>query len=256
MPEERSAVGIWTEDHVVRSYEVDPRGRLTVVSFCNYLQEAAANHAHALGVSIHHLIPQNVTWVLSRLALRIHSCPGWGETIRVQTWPSGSQGPFSLRDFRLTGGNGRPLGESVTAWLLIDAKTRLPLRRVPYVSERLPRVKAEHPLDSDLGKLPLLDGHDHEKAFYVRRGDLDINRHVNNVCYIEWVMESLSVDLHDRAVLTDLEVQYIAEAFSGDRVLARCRKLNGKGLSFLHAVFREGDNQELLRAKTTWEPST
>ncbi len=244
----------WVEDHVIRSYEVDPRGKLTVVSFCNYMQEAAANHAHALGVSIHQLLHQNVTWVLSRLALRIHSCPEWGETIRVQTWPSGTRGPFSLRDFRLTGGDNRPLGESVTAWLLIDTKTRLPLRRVPFVSERLPHVKAEHPLAHDLGKLPGLDGHDHEQTFRVRHGDLDLNRHVNNVCYIEWVMESFPLDILDNAVLTDMEVNYIAEAFSGERVLARCLKLEGKGLSFLHAISREGNGQELLRAKTAWEP--
>jgi hypothetical protein len=81
MPEERSSSGIWTENHVVRSYEVDPCGRLSVVSVCNYMQEAASNHAHALGVSIHHLAGQNVTWVLSHLALRIRSCPEWRETI-------------------------------------------------------------------------------------------------------------------------------------------------------------------------------
>jgi medium-chain acyl-[acyl-carrier-protein] hydrolase len=254
LPQGHPSPGIWTEDHAIRSYEVDPCGRLTVASFCNYMQEAAANHAHALGVSIQQLIHQNVTWVLSRLALRIHSYPGWGETIRVQTWPSGTRGPFSLRDFRLTGKNDRPLGESVTAWLLIDAKTRLPLRRVPFVSERLPHVKEEHPLSHDLGKLPGLDGHDHEETFRVRRGDLDLNRHVNNVCYIEWVMESLPPDMLDHAVPTDMEVNYIAEAFSGDRVLVRCLKLEGRGLSFLHTVLREGNGQELLRAKTAWRP--
>jgi len=244
----------WVEDHVIRSYEVDSCGRLSVVSFCNYMQEAAANHAHALGVSIHQLIQQNVTWVLSRLALRIHFRPEWGETIRVQTWPSGTRGPFSLRDFRLTGGDNRPLGESVTAWLLIDTTTRLPLRRVPFVSERLPHVKAEHPLINDLGKLPGLNGHDHEETFRVRHGDLDFNRHVNNVRYIKWVMGNLPPDILDNAVLTDLEVNYIAEAFSGDRVLARCLKLKEKGLSFLHVILREGNGQELLRAKTAWKP--
>jgi len=255
MPEGPSSTGIWTEDHAVRSYEVDPLGKLSPASFCNYLQEAAANHAHALGVSILDLIPRNITWVLSRLALRIHVFPEWRETIRVQTWPSGTRGPFSLRDFRVMGKENRILGESVTAWLLIDIGTRLPLRRVPFVSERLPHVKMEHPFPHDLSKLPGLDGYDHEEAFRVRQGDLDMNRHVNNVCYIEWVMESLPPDMTERAVLTDLEVQYIAEAFSGDRVLARCRKLNEKGLSFLHAVIREGDSQELFRAKTVWKPA-
>jgi len=115
-------------------------------------------------------------------------------------------------------------------------------------------VKAEHPLDHDLGKLSGLDGCDYEETFRVRRGDLDLNRHVNNVSYIEWVMGSLPPDIHDRAVLTDLEVNYIAEAFSGDRVLARCLNMKEKGPTFLHDILREENRQELLRAKTVWEP--
>jgi acyl-CoA thioesterase FadM len=67
-------------------------------------------------------------------------------------------------------------------------------------------------------------------------------------------MESFPLDILDNAVLTDMEVNYIAEAFSGERVLARCLKLEGKGLSFLHVISREGNGQELLRAKTAWEP--
>jgi len=256
MPEGSSPPGVWTEDHAVRSYEADPRGKLSVVSFCNYLQEAAANHAHALGVSILQLIPRNITWVLSRLALRIHDHPEWRETIRVTTWPSGTRGPFSLRDFRVTGKENRILGESVTAWLLIDIGTRLPLRRVPFVSERLPHVKKEHPLKNDLGKLPGLDGCDNEEVFRVRQGDLDMNRHVNNVSYIEWVMESLPPGTGDHAVLTDLEVNYIAEAFSGDHVVARCRKEDEKGLAFRHVILREKDGLELLRARTVWKPVT
>ncbi|HRT70299.1 MAG TPA: thioesterase, partial [Syntrophales bacterium] len=47
---------IWTEGHKVRSYEADPHGNITVLSLYNYLQEAAANHARALGVSIHEII--------------------------------------------------------------------------------------------------------------------------------------------------------------------------------------------------------
>lgn len=254
MPEGLSSAGIWTEDHAVRSYEVDPRGKLSVGSFCNYLQEAAANHAHALGVSILHLIPRNITWVLSRLALRIHVFPEWRETIRVETWSSGTRGPFSLRDFRVMGKENRILGESVTAWLLIDIGTRLPLRRVPYVSERLPHVKEKHPLTHGLGKLPGLDGYDHEEVFRIRQGDLDMNRHVNNVSYIDWVMESLPPDTRDHAVLKDLEIHYIAEAFSGDRVAARCRKENSNGLSFRHVILREKDAQELVRARTVWKP--
>lgn len=249
-----SETEFWIEDHIVRAYEVDPHGHLSAVSVCNFLQEAAANHARALGVSIYQLASQNITWVFSRLALKVHDHPTWGEPLRVKTWPSGVRGPFALRDFLVTGKDGRPVAASVSAWLLIDTRTRFPLRRVASVLDRLGTVKAAPPLDHDLGKIPALDRIHHEADFTVRYHDLDVNHHVNNVSYVRWVVESLPHKILDSAVLTDLEVNYIAEAFAGDRVRVRSLKTDRGHLSFSHSIIREGDGQELLRARTFWKP--
>ncbi len=253
IPQGHPSSGFWIEDHIVRAYEVDPRGHLSAVSICNFLQEAAANHASALGVAIHQLASQNITWVFSRLALKVHDHPKWGEPLRVRTWPSGVRGPFALRDFLLTGKDDRPVAASVSAWLLIDTRTRFPIRRVTSVLDRLGTVKADPPLAHDLGKLPALDGCNHEARFTVRYRDLDVNHHVNNVSYVGWVVESLPHEILDSSVLTDLEVNYIAEAFAGDQVRVRSLKTNRGPFSFSHSIIREGDGQELLRARTLWK---
>ena len=246
---------IWREDHRIRSYETDLHGSLSIPSICNYLQEAAANHTHALGVSVYQLLPQNFTWVLSRLALRMDCYPGWGDPIRVCTWPSGVRGPFALRDFLMIGKDNKRIGAAVSAWLVIDAKTRLPLRRVQSVLDKLqPPADGiiEHSFDNVLGKLPRSEGHDQEEPFSVRYSDLDVNRHVNNVSYIGWIVASLPPEIFDTAILTELEVNYIAEAFAGDEILARCSKTEEAPLSLLHVLLRKGDGRELLRAKTAW----
>ena len=247
------SAGIWTEDNIIRAYEVDPRGSLSAVSMCNFFQEAAANHAHVLGVSIHQLLPQNITWVFSRLALKVYAHPRWGEYLRVRTWPSGVRGPFALRDFMMTGKDDRLVAVAVSAWLLIDTRTRLPLRRVTSVLERLVTVETEPALVHDLRKLPSYDGFTDEARFPVRYQDLDANHHVNNVSYIGWVVDSLPHETLDNAVLTDLEVNYIAEAFAGNQVVARSLKTKDGPLSFSHSIIREGDGQELLRARTSWK---
>lgn len=245
--------GLWAEDFSVRSYEVDCHGRLSIPSICNFLQEAAGSHARSLGVAIQQIIGDNYTWVLSRLLVRMDAYPAWGETVRVETWPSGTRGPFAMRDFRMTGSGGLSVGAACAAWLLIDARTRFPLRRVEAVLSKLQTpANAPPSLGGTLAKLPALDGADQEARFRVGYGDLDVNRHVNNVIYIGWVMESLPVAVHDNTVPAELEVHYIAEAFAGDEILSRCRK-EGDGLTFLHGVFRESDGQELLRARTVWK---
>jgi medium-chain acyl-[acyl-carrier-protein] hydrolase len=245
---------VWKEDHRIRTYETDPHGGLSVVSVFNYLQEAAENNAHALGVSVRQVIQQHqhYTWVISRMSLKMDAYPGWGDPIRVCTWPSGVRGPFSLRDFLVIGTDDQPIGAAVSAWLLIDAKTRSPLRRVQSVLDKLKAADIEHPLENGLAKLPTSTGYDHEESFLVRYSDLDLNWHVNNVNYINWIVRSLPIRVFEIAVLRSLEVNYIAEAFAGDEVLSKYRKVDEQPLSFLHYLFRKNDGRELLRARTVW----
>ena len=64
---------IWKETYQIRSYEVDCRHRLSILSIFNFMQEAASRHAEALGVSIQQLLSENFTWLLSRLKIKIES---------------------------------------------------------------------------------------------------------------------------------------------------------------------------------------
>ena len=245
---------VWTEGHKVRSYEADPHGNITVLSLYNYLQEAAANHARALGVSIHEIIPDNITWVLSRLAVRVDAYLSWGDRINVRTWPSGVRGPFALRDFLVTGEDGSSVAAAVSAWLLIDTETRMPLRRVRSVLDRLHPPAVKRPLDNPLGKLERIDSCDREEIFTVQYDDLDINRHANSACYIRWIMGSLPPEISEGALLVDLEINYLTEAFLGEAIVARSGRTAGDPLSFFHLLLRKRDGQELLRARTSWKP--
>ncbi len=244
---------IRTETYRVRSYEVDADGRLSVPALFNLLQDAASNHAEALGVSIRHLRSENLTWVLSRLHLSIDAWPRWGDTLQVQTWPSGVDRLFALRDFRLLDGGGTPVGAAVSAWLVIRTATRRPVRISPFI-ERLHPLDAGHVLPPTFAKLPPLAPPAHEKRFRVRYRDLDINRHVNNVSYIEWAVEGVPRDRMSRAVLTGLEISYMAEAFLDDGILACCRAETRDQSRFLHSIRQEASGRELARARTTWKP--
>ena len=174
------------ETYQIRSYEVDCRNRLSVLGMFSFMQEAAGKHAAALGVSIHQLISENFTWLLSRLKIKIHSYPGWNDRIQVSTWPSGTQQLFALRDFEIKDGDNRIIAAAVSAWLVIDLKRRRPVRISPFV-ERLRPIEGSHILPDKLDKLAALRHHDHKRNFVVRYSDLDINQHANNVRFVEWV---------------------------------------------------------------------
>jgi medium-chain acyl-[acyl-carrier-protein] hydrolase len=239
---------VWSGSFQVHTYELDPWQRLSLPALLGFLQEAAGHNADALGFSIPQLAERNLTWVLSRLRVRMREYPGWRAGITVETWPSGLDRLFALRDFRLHR-DGRRIGEAVSAWLLIDAGRRRPMRP-EGAADWKGMTHPERALEADLDRLPGPPPGGAEQELLVRYGDLDVNQHANNLRYAEWLLESLPRELLRAAVPTELDIDFLAEAGAGDRILSRSRPA-GAGL-YQHSLVRLADGLEVARACTAW----
>ena len=242
---------VWQETYVVRSYEVDCRNMLSIYSIFNFMQEAASKHAEALGVSIQQLSAENYTWLLSRIRIKIDAYPGLTDQIQVNTWPSGTQRLFALRDFALIDNHERSIASATSAWLVIDLQKRRPVRIAPFM-ERLKPLEGAHVLKDTLAKLPGMKQYTYERAFEVRHRDLDINQHVNNVSFVEWLVESIPKTTLTSSLLSEMEINFLAEAFHDDQILATCQPQDSDNTIYHHSLTRQQDGRELARARTKW----
>ncbi len=244
---------IYSETYTIRAYEINPRGSLSIVSLCNIMQDAAGKHAHELGVAVDDMLAENYTWVLSRLAFKMDAWPGWRDDIEVGTWPSGIEKLFAFRDFRFTDQKNHPLGSAVSAWVVIDTGTRRPVRVGKFLEKLKLSPHGSNGTDNLLKKLPVLETYDHEERFLVRYSDLDVNRHVNNVSYIEWAVESIPAVVQRESILAELEINFLAETFFGEYALSRCLPQDETHTVFRHSIVSEHDGRELARARTVWK---
>ena len=245
------APAVWSESFRVRACEVDATGKASVTAVANWLQEAAGNHVTALGWAVDDLAPRGLTWVLSRLRLRLQHPPGWRDEVRVVTWHAGVLRLYGVREFRLTDAQDRELGTAISAWLLIDLATRRPTRPLAALPG-LDRHPATPSLAEPFDKIPELSSPEREATEVVRFSDLDMNRHANNVSVISWLLEALPADIVLGSSLIELEIEFRAEALHGDRVHAQAQRVAAEGTAFLHRLVREGDGREIARARTVW----
>ncbi len=235
----------------VRLFEAGPEGRTRLSSLLNYFQEAAGEHAARLGVSVTDLLPKNLTWVLSRYHVKIWRYPAWMETVELKTWPSARQDFYALRELELRGRSGELLAAATTSWMMVDRTKKKPMPladHLPVFAEDSRRA-----VDDRFEPIPVLAKVDHELPFQVGIRDLDWNRHVNHVVYIEWAVESTPTYVILDYLPVDIEVDYRGEAFFGDNVVARTECLAmGEEPTFLHQVMRKDSGQELARLRTGW----
>jgi acyl-ACP thioesterase len=237
----------WTDTFTVRVFETSANGTLAIRSLCDFLQEAAGNHARVLGVSVEDLLQRRLTWVLSRLRMQIHRLPVNGEPVTVRTWPSGIDRLFALRDFAVCDAQGRTIVSAVSAWLILDTRSRRPVRIQgifdPPDTSGVPRA-----FEADLEKPPECMPPEVENTISVRWSDLDVNQHVNNSRYAEWVVEGVTD--RDIGFLTGLDIDFLAETQHPGTIVVRTRIADPHRRA--HAIVRAVDGMEVARARTGW----
>lgn len=247
--------GIWRERYDVHTFDLDARVRLSPQAACNFLIDTAGHNADALGFSVPQLLEQQRTWFLSRLMLRLRDWPGWRARLEVQTWPSGFRKLFALRQWRLLH-EGRQIGEAASAWLMIDHRTRRPIRPQTLATWG-EHIRDEQALEHDFAALPEPDGpaapaQAGVQEHTVRFGDVDINGHAGYLAYVDWVLETVPAEIRSRRRLTELEIHYVAELSQGQTVGARAAPYTAAPgtAGYLHLLTCEG--REACRARTLW----
>lgn len=243
--------GTWEEVFRVRSCEADSMKCATLESLCLYFQEAAWNHAEALGVGFGHLRGQGRLWVLSRLAVEVERPAQWGETIKALTWPRGVESIYAMRDFEILDAQEHRIAAGASAWLVLNAESRRPQRLDKILShiQGLPERQAvgRSPEKLPDSTLPAEGAH-----FRVRYSDIDANGHVNNSRYIRWITNSYPAHFHRAYRPLRLEINYIGETLEGDTISVRTLE-NAPG-DYSHEVVKAGHSESVCRARLIWQP--
>lgn len=237
------------QEFVIRSYEIDQNGKATLPHIANYFQEAAGLNARDLNFDIEDLHKQNNTWVLYRLHIRIDRFPERWQPVMVHTWPSSGDGIRAFRDYELLDSQGNTLGVGISQWMVLNITNRRPVRIPREVMEMGLGVK-EHQLPVDKEPFDSFDDPDFETTIITGRHDLDMNRHVNNVKYIEWMIGYVPESFSKSKRCSDLHIQYHKESKMLES-LSICGKQIEQGL-FLHKITNTDSGDLLATGTSTW----
>jgi len=237
---------IWQDEYLVNWYEADLTGQAKLSSICNYLQESAWRHANHLGFGFQDAQARNEVWVIIGLMLKVLRYPGWGETIKVETWPKGIDRLFAFRDFRMMDKDGLVIGAATSSWMILDITTRRP-RPVEIVRDMLHLATRQDILDKNPPHLQ--PPHQPEKLYSrnVRFSELDFNGHVNNTRYIDWCMDAFPAEWHRVHKVDTLTINYLSEVRGTDTIALLSDSSSKDGIR-LQGI-RESDEKAIFRAR-------
>ena len=239
----------WTDEYKVHSYEVDIHARATLPVICKYLQESAWNHAEHLQIGFSALLSKNLVWILSRQQIRIVKYPKWGEQITVETWPSGKDRLYCYRDFKVLDADKELLVSATSTWFAVDLHSRRPQRTDKYLDAGI--ISGASLFDERAIKITQDTLTKNVKDVVVGYQDLDVNEHVNNVRYVEWILTGFDVEFQKRHQVQQLDINYLSEARYNDTLSINVSQ-SGERI-FKHQIVRKRDDVDVCRTLSCWQ---
>ena len=246
-----SARKTWEESIKIHSFQMDPKGKAQLFTICNYLQEAASMHATIAGLGFDDMIRRNQVWVLTRLKVEIDIYPVWNDKLKLQTWSRGNEGIFYLRDFTILNESEDTIIKATSSWAAINLKTRKP-ELVDGLEMMLYSQKERIAIDTKLGKLPDLKNPELLREYQVQYTDIDIVYHVNNVKYIEMILNAFPLEIHKSKKVKSLEINYLGETNYAQEVQIYRERTIGEEHIQLVNIVRKSDNREVCRGRLIW----
>ena len=234
------------ETFTVRSYESGVTNHVTLPTLCNYLQEIAGLNADSLGWGIRKLQDEGLTWMLSRLHIKVSQYAPWGDKIILRTWPSGMKGRLvATRCFQGMDSNNDEVLQANSEWLYVDMNAQKIARLPENFSSLVPPGTPDISFPDIGGKFTKLPGAGQSCEIRVRNSDLDFNDHVNNVHYAEWMLEPLA----ERGGPLEMDIVFRSAAKAGDLLISESFCENNHSF---HLISRPSDNTILASAAMVW----
>jgi acyl-ACP thioesterase len=164
----------------------------------------------------------------------------------VETWPKGVSRLFALRDFVVRTAAGTDAVRATSAWLTLDVESKRP-RRPQEIMRQEVMLEGEHAIAEMPGKLRLPAELEVADTRTARYSDLDVNRHVNNARYVDWLFDALPPAEDALTPFSELTVQFTGESRYGQRLEVRTAPVDSEERVYASIVSRD-DGESVFEA--------
>ena len=187
----------------------------------------------------------NLVWIIAGYDIEVIRLPRFGEEITIETEALSYNRLFCYRRFTIYDEAGHELINMMATFVLMDRDSRKvhavePEIVGPYQSEfskkllRGPKYQSlENPISQD---------------YHVRFYDLDMNGHVNNSKYLDWIFEVMGADFLTHYIPKKINLKYVKEVRPGGVITSAVERT---GLESEHEITSDGSTN--AQAIITWQ---
>ena len=233
---------MYKKSFIVSNNDVDKQFKLKIPAIFRYFQDVALLATESVGADSITLSKKNIDWVITRMAVQIKRLPKCDEEITVCTHPGKDMAMLYPRYFYIMDAKGEIIVSSSSIWALIDNSTRKVIVDRDVIS-KLPPENYDCQLDLP-EKIALPENSRFVEKRTIHYSDLDFNSHMNNVRYVELLMDVHDTTFYDAHSVKSITLNYMrelkekeaVEVYTDASIPETISVCSNEGLSFLGKV--------------------
>lgn len=215
---------IYEIDYLPRFRESGHDGLIGLRGYMDYFQDIAAGQYHVLdkdNSTIHE--KYGVAWVYAKYKLKIYDKTDFDHLLKISAWISRLDSVRSWQEMEVRRGE-ELLCEGRLESCLVDLKD-LSIARIERIE--LPDGLQEDRMTAAerfTRRIKPADDAQYRYTHTVRYGEIDNNRHMNNLYYVDLFMNAFDIDFYDRYFVTDFEIHYVQQAYYLEELRVLCEQ--------------------------------
>ena len=235
---------IFKEKFLIGLKDIEKEGKVKNRALLEYLENIAAMHSAQVGYGVNDIEKTKLTWILLEWKLQVIKRPKYGQTLNIETWARYTNKCYSYRDFEIYDDNNELCAIATSKWLLIDIVKNRPIK---IEEELIQKYNPEYGKSVfnilELEKIKEPEDVTTNFTYKVNRFDIDINKHMHNLNYINLAYEALPEEAYENEEFNVVRISYKKEVKLGDILICKYKKENQK-----HVIVIKSEDEKTVHA--------
>lgn len=199
---------MYNEKHIITSLDVDTNLELKISSIFRLFQMVSSNHSDLLGAGVKDTVEKGICWVVNKIQVNVSRLPKASEEVIISTHAGPTKLFIFTRYYQIYDLNHNLLVSASSTWVLLDINTRKLITHPPLFEKLIPETSED---DISLPtKFPDVELSKIEDRV-VRYNDIDLNGHLNNTKYIDYITDLKDESFYKKHSLKSILVSYDKE---------------------------------------------
>ena len=189
-------MAIIEHNDVVNISKVNSKGLITNKGMLELLENTACLHSDKAGYGILDIPKTHLSWVQLNWNVKVLRRLVYGEHVTIRTWARTSTKVSTLRDFEVLDKDNNVVCIATTRWTLTNIDTLSITKITDDIIEKYEPVDKTLFPDFVFKKLSEPSTHTNEYIYTTQRRDIDVNKHMHNLNYLDLAFETLPDEVY------------------------------------------------------------